>query len=489
MNRCLAFVLLCGLSLRCTFVAGLTKLNEVCYPPLGCFSTDPPFDVNIHRPVTSTPESPETIKTVFKLYTQKNRQKPTDLKATQAENVTKIWSNFIVRPVKVIIHGYYEDVSLDTWMKKMKDELLIHGDYNVIIVDWSLGAKSTYSISVANARLVGAQLASVIQKIVDSVGIPPLLFHIIGHSLGAHVAGYTGEKINGLGRISGLDPAGLYFENTDPKVRLDPSDAIFVDVIHTDCRPLPYLGLGTFQALGHYDFYPNLGHDMPGCLRNPVTDIKELGLREGVKETFGCNHIRSITYFMESINTKCPFTAYPCNGEADFLSGECKVCGAQKCARMGFHCEPSNGVTQTFYLTTAGSKPYCQYHYEINIKLSTQNSFSEMGIMFASAKGTSGVTKTFQNQESSTLFKTDQTLRLTLTHSSDIGEIQSVTLRWEREAGTLATLLWNLFWQIPQKIYIERVQVYTPETNKTVGLCAYDRSMDHDQTLLINSKC
>ncbi|KAK0054072.1 pancreatic lipase-related protein 2, partial [Biomphalaria pfeifferi] len=55
--------------------------------------------------------------TVFKLYTQKNRQKPTDLKATQAENVTKIWSNFIVRPVKVIIHGYYEDVSLDTWMK------------------------------------------------------------------------------------------------------------------------------------------------------------------------------------------------------------------------------------------------------------------------------------------------------------------------------------------------------------------------------------
>nr|KAI8755607.1 pancreatic lipase-related protein 2-like [Biomphalaria glabrata] len=203
MNRCLAFVLLCGLSLRCTFVAGLTKLNEVCYPPLGCFSTDPPFDVNIHRPVTSTPESPETIKTVFKLYTQKNRQKPTDLKATQAENVTKIWSNFIVRPVKVIIHGYYEDVSLDTWMKKMKDELLIHGDYNVIIVDWSLGAKSTYSISVANARLVGAQLASVIQKIVDSVGIPPLLFHIIGHSLGAHVAGYTGEKINGLGRISG----------------------------------------------------------------------------------------------------------------------------------------------------------------------------------------------------------------------------------------------------------------------------------------------
>ncbi len=44
--------------------------------------------------------------------------------------------------------------------------------------------------------------------------------------------------------LIGLDPAGPYFENTDPTVRLDPTDALFVDVIHTDGSHNLLLGLG-----------------------------------------------------------------------------------------------------------------------------------------------------------------------------------------------------------------------------------------------------
>lgn len=41
----------------------------------------------------------------------------------------------------------------------------------------------------------------------------------------------------------GLDPAGPYFENTDKDVRLDPTDAIFVDALHTDAESLvPNIG-------------------------------------------------------------------------------------------------------------------------------------------------------------------------------------------------------------------------------------------------------
>ncbi|XP_042218331.1 uncharacterized protein LOC121863643, partial [Homarus americanus] len=76
----------------------------------------------------------------------------------------------------------------------------------------------------------------------DQLGVPSKHIHVVGHSLGAQLAGYTGEYLKShgaiLGRITGLDPAEPYFEGTDPVVRLDPTDAELVDVIHTDAGPI-----------------------------------------------------------------------------------------------------------------------------------------------------------------------------------------------------------------------------------------------------------
>jgi hypothetical protein len=41
-----------------------------------------------------------------------------------------------------------------------------------------------------------------------------------------------------LGRITGLDPAAPYFSKTVTLVRLDRSDAKYVDIIHTNAIPL-----------------------------------------------------------------------------------------------------------------------------------------------------------------------------------------------------------------------------------------------------------
>ena len=59
--------------------------------------------------------------------------------------------------------------------------------------------------------------------------------------MGAHIAGYAGEQLRAirkrkLGRITALDPAQPLFQSMPEFVRLDPGDADFVDVIHTDAK-------------------------------------------------------------------------------------------------------------------------------------------------------------------------------------------------------------------------------------------------------------
>ena len=60
-----------------------------------------------------------------------------------------------------------------------------------------------------------------------------------------------------------MDPVGLLFTNVDSADRLDPTDADYVDVIHTDAG-----GFGVSYNVGHIDFYPNGGSTQPGCQFN-----------------------------------------------------------------------------------------------------------------------------------------------------------------------------------------------------------------------------
>ena len=68
----------------------------------------------------------------------------------------------------------------------------------------------------------------------------------------------------------GLDPASPLYELpsgvVDSEFRLDPTDAQFVDVIHTSGTAFGFLA-----AIGHVDFYPNSGKfPQPGCNYAPT---------------------------------------------------------------------------------------------------------------------------------------------------------------------------------------------------------------------------
>lgn len=77
----------------------------------------------------------------------------------------------------------------------------------MIVVDWKQGAMKSflnYFQAAANTRVVGAMLAKMMKIISTNKNIPYNRFHLIGHSLGAHIAGYAGQRLSGqIGRISG----------------------------------------------------------------------------------------------------------------------------------------------------------------------------------------------------------------------------------------------------------------------------------------------
>ena len=69
-----------------------------------------------------------------------------------------------------------------------------------------------------------------------------------------------------------LDPAGPDFYKSETPDRLDPSDAQFVDVIHTDVADRLHEGFGHRDALGHVDFYPNGGSAQPSRFSEHIRD-------------------------------------------------------------------------------------------------------------------------------------------------------------------------------------------------------------------------
>ncbi|KAK1877452.1 Inactive pancreatic lipase-related protein 1 [Dissostichus eleginoides] len=409
------------------FLIGTAYAAEICFDGLGCFNDLPPWGGTAQRPSAALPWHPEEIGTRFLLFTQKDRyyQEIKADKSIQASNYSG------KKKTRFIIPGYLKEGDED-WPQEMCKAMLTWENVNCVAVEWKKAVRTQYVQAANNARVVSAQVVSMITFLKSQYKQQADKFHIIGHSLGAHAAGAAGSGIPGLARITGLDPVEPYFQDTDASVRLDTSDATFVDVIHTDGLPFnSKLGLGMSQSVGHIDFYPNGGELMPGCSANKGQSKDLDAIWQGTKKFEDCNHVRSYEYYIESMVKSQGFVAFPCSDKDSFDDGKCFPCADNKCPLMGSHADRftvTDGVSKSkYFLKTGSSKPFGRYSYRVKVTLDGP-SWPNPGFMFVALSGDNDSTKEHQLHVGALV--SGWTYEVLLDAELDVGVVTEVTFRW-----------------------------------------------------------
>ncbi|XP_011634428.1 pancreatic triacylglycerol lipase-like [Pogonomyrmex barbatus] len=230
--------------------------------------------------------------TTFYLYTRKNPVIGQQLFIDDLDSVKKSFWN-PDHPTRLVTHGWKGN-SENPSCTQIRDAYLNVGDYNVILIDWREAAKyDWYWKSVRSVPFVSQRVASLIDFLENNANLDPGKTTVIGHSMGAHVASLGARfATSEIAEVVATDPAGPAFESKPPGKRVDKSDAVLVQVIHTCAK---YVGMKS--AVGTSDFYPNGGIQQPGC--GPIDDSKATG----------CAHARSYLYYVESITNPTGFRA------------------------------------------------------------------------------------------------------------------------------------------------------------------------------------
>ncbi|XP_058799609.1 inactive pancreatic lipase-related protein 1-like [Phymastichus coffea] len=283
----------------------------------------------------------------------------------------------------IIIPGYL-NVRTTSWISSMVKELhkFQNQDTNVIVVQWFKNI--IYSTAAKAVDEVANKTANMLRTIFKKNGKPKFL-HIIGHSLGAHIAGLTALKLKDtwfVDRVTGLDPARPILNNEkNATYKLNKDCANFVDVIHSNSDEHEST-FGFYEPMGHIDFYPNGGDHQPSCINKPREKIiYDDDLIDCFKSatTFDyeyklilnfihrisngsnmiCDHQMSARYFIESFHKNKRYFATKIENfkqlseiaKKELSCHDQNNCKANEtCAEMGIHAENYSKYRQGIYL-------------------------------------------------------------------------------------------------------------------------------------------
>ncbi|CAG9785583.1 unnamed protein product [Diatraea saccharalis] len=244
------------------------------------------------------------------------------------------------------IHGFIETALQESIQVVVSSYLESKPGTNIILLDWSNMSHGSYLVNAArNTKKVGAAAAEQIKVLVEN-GLPLDKIHIIGHSLGSHVAGYTARELQNryqktVKRLTALDPAfPAFYPDGVVMEHINSEDAEFVDVIHTDAG-----GYGAPVRTGTVDFWPNGGKSIqPGCPRFAPVPLSDDNL---------CSHWRSWRFYAESVRNPEAFPASPADSYQKFRSNPTPEVGM---IYMGYNCDTK--AKGNFYLTTNPVPPF-----------------------------------------------------------------------------------------------------------------------------------
>ncbi|XP_004675459.1 PREDICTED: lipase member H [Condylura cristata] len=372
--------------------------------------------LNFHNAVVGT-----ELDVRLMLYTWRDRN------CAQLISSTDLGHLNVTKKTTFVVHGFRLTGSPPVWMEVLVQSLLSVEDMNVIVVDWNRGATTVLYFRASSKT---KKVATVLKEFIDLMlveGASLENIYMIGVSLGAHIAGFVGKMFDGqLGRITGLDPAGPLYNGKPPEDRLDPKDAQFVDVIHSDTDALGYK-----EPLGNIDFYPNGGVDQPGC---PQTIL-------GGYEFFKCDHQRSVYLYLSSLRENCSIIAYPCDSYRKYRNGQCVTCGAlhkESCPLLGYyadnwkeHLKKKNlSITKAFF-DTAEKEPYCMYHYFVDIIIWNKN--VRRGSITIKLKDKAGNTTESKLNHEPTTFQKYQQVSLLARFNKDLDKVALISLMFSTD--------------------------------------------------------